>query len=52
MKIDDSKPKVHLFVTFLKKWDLYHDFISILQDSKFVKCFEKMSKKCWIHTKT
>ncbi len=43
-EIDDSKPEVHLLATFLKKWNLFHEFISILQYWKFVKCFQKIAK--------
>jgi hypothetical protein len=44
MKIDDSKLEVHLLATFLKKWNLYQGFISILWYWKFGKCFQKISK--------
>jgi hypothetical protein len=44
MKIDDSKLEVYLLATFLKKWNLYQGFISILRYWKFGKCFQKISE--------
>jgi len=44
MKIDDFKLEVYLLATFLKKWNLYQGFISILQYWKFGKCFQKINE--------
>ncbi len=42
MKIDDSKLKVYLPTTFLKKWNFYQGFISIFENLAIVS--KKLAK--------
>lgn len=44
MKIDDSKPKVHLFATFLKKSNLYRDFIQFCKIQNLSNVSKKLAQ--------